>query len=58
VLERLQVKAVRLEREMASGLVYGTLVGGPLTGGPIVTKAGSFGPPHALLSLYRSLRPG
>ena len=56
-LERLQVQAVRLEREMAGGLVYGTLVGGRLSGRPVVTKAGAFGPPDALLNLYRRLRP-
>ena len=36
VLERLQVSAVRLERELSSGLVHGTLLGGPLAGRPVV----------------------
>ncbi len=58
VLDRLQVQAVRLEREIASGLVCGTLVGGALSGRPVVTKAGSFGPPDVLLNLYRGRRLG
>lgn len=57
VLEQLDVKAVRLERELSSGLVYGTISGGPLSGRPVVTKAGSFGRPDTLLDLHRRLRP-
>jgi uncharacterized protein YgbK (DUF1537 family) len=57
VLERLDVQAVRLERELSSGLVCGTLSGGPLSGRPVVTKAGSFGRPDTLLDLHRLLRP-
>jgi uncharacterized protein YgbK (DUF1537 family) len=56
VLEELKVQAVRLEREIASGAVCGILVGGPLSGRPVVTKAGSFGRPEALLELHRALR--
>ena len=56
VLEELKVQAVRLEREIASGVVCGILVGGPLSGRPVVTKAGSFGRPEALLELHRVLR--
>lgn len=57
VLEQLDVKAVRLERELSSGLVYGTISGGPLSGRPVVTKAGSFGRSDTLLDLHRRLRP-
>lgn len=57
VLEQLDVKAVRLERELSSGLVYGTISGGHLSGRPVVTKAGSFGRPDTLLDLHRRLRP-
>jgi uncharacterized protein YgbK (DUF1537 family) len=57
VLEQLDVKAVRLQRELSSGLVFGTLLGGPLSGRPVITKAGSFGRPDTLLDLHRRLRP-
>ncbi len=57
VFEQIEVSAVRLERELSSGLVYGTLSGGPLSGRPVVTKAGSFGRPETLLELHRLLRP-
>jgi uncharacterized protein YgbK (DUF1537 family) len=57
VLEQIDVSAVRLERELSSGLVYGTLSGGPLSGRPVVTKAGAFGRPETLLELHRLLRP-
>ena len=57
VLEQLDVTAVRLERELSSGLVCGTIAGGPLSGRPVVTKAGSFGRPEALFDLHRRLRP-
>jgi uncharacterized protein YgbK (DUF1537 family) len=57
VLDRLQVRAVRLEKELASGLVGGVLAGGPWSGGAVVTKAGSFGGPETLLDLYRIWRP-
>jgi uncharacterized protein YgbK (DUF1537 family) len=57
VLEQLDVTAVRLERELSSGLVYGTIAGGPLSGRPVVTKAGAFGRPEALFDLHRRLRP-
>jgi len=57
VLERLDATGVRLERELASGLGYGVLVGGLLAGRPVVTKAGSFGHPDTLVEVYRLLRP-
>ena len=57
VLERLEVAAVRLEREVASGLGCGMICGGPLTGRAVFTKAGSFGGADTLVELYRRLRP-
>ncbi len=58
VMERLEVAAVRLERELASGLGCGMICGGPLVGPiPVFTKAGSFGGPDTLVELYRRLRP-
>jgi uncharacterized protein YgbK (DUF1537 family) len=56
VMERLEVAAVRLERELASGLGCGIICGGPLTGRPVFTKAGSFGGAETLVELYRRLR--
>jgi uncharacterized protein YgbK (DUF1537 family) len=55
VLERLHAGAVRLERDLPGGLVYGTISGGVMAGRPIITKAGSFGKPDALLGLRRTL---
>jgi uncharacterized protein YgbK (DUF1537 family) len=55
VLERLHARAVRLERDLPGGLVYGTIMGGVMSGRPIITKAGSFGKPDALLRLWRAL---
>jgi uncharacterized protein YgbK (DUF1537 family) len=57
VMERLEVAALRLEREPAGGLGCGVLCGGPLSGIPVFTKAGSFGGPETLVELYRLLRP-
>ena len=57
VLERLEVSAVRLERELASGLGCGVIIGGPMAGRLVITKAGSFGGPDTLLDVYRLLRP-
>jgi uncharacterized protein YgbK (DUF1537 family) len=55
VLERLGARGIRLECEMGSGLVFGRLVGGAMEGMPVVTKAGAFGPPDALLKLRKAL---
>ena len=57
VMERLEVAALRLEREPAGGLGCGLICGGPLPGRPVFTKAGSFGGPETLVELYRLLRP-
>jgi uncharacterized protein YgbK (DUF1537 family) len=56
LLERLRAKAVRLESEIPGGLVYGTLLGGPMSDRPVITKAGAFGSPDALLNLHRMIR--
>jgi uncharacterized protein YgbK (DUF1537 family) len=55
VLERLGARGIRLECEIGSGLVFGRLVGGAMEGMPVVTKAGAFGPPDALLKLKKAL---
>jgi D-threonate/D-erythronate kinase len=55
VLQRLGTRAVRLEREVGSGLVFGRLMGGITEGMPVVTKAGAFGPPNALLNLKSAI---
>jgi uncharacterized protein YgbK (DUF1537 family) len=55
VLERLGTDAVRLEGEVSSGLVSGILIGGRMDGLAVVTKAGAFGPPDALLKLHAAL---
>ncbi|MEJ5358570.1 MAG: four-carbon acid sugar kinase family protein [Desulfobacterales bacterium] len=55
VLERLDAHAVCLEREVASGIVAGRILGGPYAGLLVVTKAGSFGPPEALVELRQRL---
>jgi uncharacterized protein YgbK (DUF1537 family) len=53
ILSLIGAKAVRLEEEVLSGVVRGTLVDGALAGRSVVTKAGAFGQPDALLQLYR-----
>jgi len=53
ILNLIGARAVRLEEEVLSGIVRGTLVGGPLDGRSVVTKAGAFGQPDALSRLYR-----
>jgi uncharacterized protein YgbK (DUF1537 family) len=55
VLERMGARGIRLECEIGSGLVFGRLVGGAMEGMPVVTKAGAFGPPDALLKLKEAL---
>lgn len=51
ILERLGIRAIRLECEVGSGLVFGRLMGGSMNEMPVVTKAGAFGPPDALLNM-------
>jgi uncharacterized protein YgbK (DUF1537 family) len=52
ILVLIGAKAVRLEEEVLSGIVRGTLVGGVMADRSVVTKAGAFGEPDALLELY------
>jgi uncharacterized protein YgbK (DUF1537 family) len=55
VLERLNTRAIRLECEVLDGLVLGRIIGGRMDGRTVVTKAGAFGPPDALLKLHAAL---
>jgi uncharacterized protein YgbK (DUF1537 family) len=55
VLERLNTRAIRLECEVLSGLVRGSIIGGRMDGLAVVTKAGAFGPPDALLKMHAAL---
>lgn len=45
----LSVEALRIAAEVQPGVPGGQLVGGPLHGAWVVTKAGGFGDPHALV---------
>lgn len=58
VLASLEADALQLEHELSSGLVYGVIVGGPWAGLTVVTKAGSFGGPDALVEVCRCLCTG
>jgi uncharacterized protein YgbK (DUF1537 family) len=53
ILSRIGIGAVRLEEEIQPGMVRGTMVGGLLDGRTVITKAGAFGEPDALLRLHR-----
>jgi uncharacterized protein YgbK (DUF1537 family) len=55
VLAGLEVQAIHLEREVSSGMVYGTLIGGPMSAKAVVTKAGAFGREDCLLKLRNEL---
>lgn len=55
VLERLEARGICLECEVGSGLVLGSVLSGPMEGMPVVTKAGAFGGPEALLQLKEAL---
>ena len=52
VLKAIGAKGVHLGGEIVSGMVYGTLMGGPIYGLPIVTKAGAFGKRGTLVALH------
>jgi uncharacterized protein YgbK (DUF1537 family) len=51
----LEVQGVRLLGEAQPGIAHGRLIGGPYAGMWVVTKAGGFGAPDALLDVVRSL---
>lgn len=55
VLERLEARAVRLQRELVGGVAFGRIVGGRVDGLAVVTKAGSFGIPETLLEVRRRI---
>jgi uncharacterized protein YgbK (DUF1537 family) len=58
VLEAGGFHSIRLERELADGVVLGTVRGGALAGLTVTTKAGAFGRPDALRRLHAALAPG
>lgn len=53
---QLQARAIALTGEVAPGIPIGTVSGGPRHGLSIVTKAGGFGPPTALLDAADTVR--
>jgi uncharacterized protein YgbK (DUF1537 family) len=55
LLAALDARGVDLERALAPGIPLGHIAGGPWAGLPIVSKAGSFGEPGALLEMARHL---
>jgi uncharacterized protein YgbK (DUF1537 family) len=57
VCTRLQATGVDLRGEVQPGLPFGRLQGGPWQGALVVTKAGGFGGPDALLDVLRLLGP-
>jgi len=50
ICKALEVKGIKLEREVTAGLPWGRIQGGPATGLPVVTKAGGFGSKEALVA--------
>jgi len=48
-------KGIRILGEVVTGVVQGTLIGGPLDGLPVVTKAGAFGREDTLVVLHEML---
>jgi uncharacterized protein YgbK (DUF1537 family) len=57
VFYALECEAFILGGEIQPGVVWGTLADGPFCGLPVVTKAGGFGEPDALLHALDFLRP-
>jgi uncharacterized protein YgbK (DUF1537 family) len=47
-------KGIRILGEIVTGVVQGTLIGGPLDGLPVVTKAGAFGGDDTLVVLHEA----
>ncbi|WP_461000348.1 four-carbon acid sugar kinase family protein [Streptomonospora sediminis] len=54
--DALGATAIALTGEVAPGIPAGTLSGGRLHGRPIVTKAGGFGAPNALITAVEAVR--
>jgi uncharacterized protein YgbK (DUF1537 family) len=48
-------QGIRILNEVVTGMVQGTLIGGPLDGLPVVTKAGAFGRDDMLVVLHEIL---
>lgn len=57
ICEILGVRAIRLEREILTGIPQGWLIGGSADGALVVTKAGGFGDEDALLRIVEFLQP-
>jgi D-threonate/D-erythronate kinase len=57
VCARLGASGIRLHGEVQPGMPVGTLLGGVWDGVLVLTKAGGFGPPDALLDALRVLGP-
>jgi uncharacterized protein YgbK (DUF1537 family) len=58
VLAAVDARAIKLESELADGVVWGTVQGGAMAGRPAATKAGAFGRPDALLRFHGELNAG
>ncbi|PRX99688.1 four-carbon acid sugar kinase family protein [Allonocardiopsis opalescens] len=58
VVDALGARGIALVGEVAAGIPVGTLVGGALPGRRVVTKAGGFGAPDALLRAAEAVRGG
>ncbi|MBV2366965.1 four-carbon acid sugar kinase family protein [Streptomonospora nanhaiensis] len=56
VVDALGATGIALTGEVAAGIPAGTLTGGPLHGLPVVTKAGGFGDPDALITAATAIR--
>jgi uncharacterized protein YgbK (DUF1537 family) len=54
VLTSVGGKGIRIRGEIVTGVVQGTLIGGPLEGLPVVTKAGAFGREDTLVVMHES----
>jgi uncharacterized protein YgbK (DUF1537 family) len=52
----LQATGISLTREVVSGIPAGRLIGGPYAGLPVVTKAGAFGGPGAIVEAVGVLK--
>jgi uncharacterized protein YgbK (DUF1537 family) len=55
VLTSVGGKGIRILGEVVTGVVQGTLIGGPLEGLPVVTKAGAFGREDTLVVMHETL---
>ncbi len=56
VLSAVGAEGIRILGEVVTGVVRGTLIGGPLDGLPVVTKAGAFGRDDTLVILHETLQ--